>query len=512
VKTNSEPGAAKNPCYVCHSRSEPPNFVNDDDLQSVLQFPPLARDNPWENVLDPPYLHTARATDEAVLAYVRASNYVDDDGSLTLARVLEHPPTAWDGNGNGRWDGYAPDVRFAFDDRGFDHAPDGSFTGWRAYAYFPLPGAFLPANGSASDALIRLDPLLREDAEGHFDRAIYELNLAIVEALIRRVDVGIDATDEKALGVDLDLDGHLGVATRVAFDAAPDGTGKTRMRYVGRARIAMDEGKLPIAPGLYPTGTELFHTVRYLDVGADGTVGMAARMKEVRYAKKTQWSSYAVAKANALRETREQDESRDGVHEVRWQSEIGVYSNRGWVLQGFIEAADGSLRPQSYDESAFCDGCHGGVGSTTDSTFSFARKLGDGARARGWFHASPADFRGVPEPKRADGRFEYTLYLNEAGGGDDLRDNREILARFFDERGAVRPAAVERLHADVSTLLSPTPARALDLDRAYQAIVLTQSFSKGRDAALVATDHAYAHVPLGGPTGIASAVVSRGVR
>jgi hypothetical protein len=38
---------------------------------------------------------------------------------------------------------------------------------------------------------------------------VYKTNLAIVEAIITRRDVSIDATDEKALGVDLDKNGKL---------------------------------------------------------------------------------------------------------------------------------------------------------------------------------------------------------------------------------------------------------------------------------------------------------------
>ena len=113
--------------------------------------------------------------------------------------------------------------------------------------------------------MIRLDPAFQKDKSGAFDANIYEINLAIVEALIARADVAIDPTDEAALGTDLDLDGHLGRATRVAFDATADASGKTRMHYAGMARA--EEGQLPIAPGLFPTGTEFFHTVRYLDVG-----------------------------------------------------------------------------------------------------------------------------------------------------------------------------------------------------------------------------------------------------
>ncbi|MGO9835164.1 MAG: hypothetical protein ACLP1X_13205 [Polyangiaceae bacterium] len=496
---------AKNPCYACHTRSEPPNYVNDGDLQLRLSLPLPAKKNPWTNLFDPPVVHAVRSSDAEILAYVRRGNYFDDRGRIALAETLGTLPSSWDSNANGKWDGFTPDVWFRFDDRGFDHRPDGSPSGWRAFAYYPFLGTFFPTNGSIDDVAIRLDPVLRQDKDGREDRAIYELNLAIVEALVRRTDIAIDPTDESALGVDLDLDGRLGSAARVAFDAAPDLSGRTRMHYVGRAH-ENETSSLPIAPGLFPPGTEFFHTVRYLDVGADGVVTMAPRMKEVRYAKKVRWASYEVARASALREAQSQDESPDGTHEIHWANERGVFT-RTWLLQGFIEGGDGALRPQTFEEMAFCEGCHAGVGVTTDGTFSFARKIGGAALARGWFHWSQHDLRGIAEPKRADGKYEYTYYLTEAGAGDELRENAEVTRRFFDDRHALRPAEIAHLHRDISHLLLPSPERALDLDRAYQAIVRAQSFDKGRDAVLAPARNVYAVAPLGEPTGVGNAVV-----
>lgn len=507
TKTRAERGgSAKNPCYACHTRSEPPNYTNDDELQLRLALPAPAKTNPWTNLFDPPVEHGPHATDDEILAYVRESNYFDDRGNIALAEALRTPPSGWDANANGKWDGFTPDVWFKFDDHGFDHRPDGSLSGWRAFAYYPFLGTFFPTNGSIDDVAIRLDPIFRQDKDGRDDQEIYELNLAIVEALIRRTDVAVDSVDETKLGVDLDLNGHLGRATRVAFDGAADGSGRTRMHYVGLAHEKEAGSPFPIGPGLFPIGTEFFHTVRYLDIGADGVVTMAPRMKEVRYARKVRWASYEISRINALREAQEQDESSDGTRVIHWASELGV-STRTWLLQGFIEGIDGALRPQSFDETAFCEGCHGGVGVTTDGTFSFARKLGEPASAHGWFHWSQHDLRGVPEPKRADGEYEYSLYLREAGAGDELRENTEVTQRFFDDRHEIRPAEIARLHGDVSYLLLPSRARALDLDRAYRAIVLAQSFDKGRDGVLVPARNVYTSVPIGESTGVREAVV-----
>src|SRR4051812_15162470 len=68
--------------------------------------------------------------------------------------------------------------------------------------------------------------------------------------------------------------------------------------------------------------------------------------------------------------------------------ENGVANGKGWRLQGFIEAADGSLRPQSYEESLTCDGCHGAIGRGVDSVISFPRKLAADLSSDGWFHWS----------------------------------------------------------------------------------------------------------------------------
>jgi hypothetical protein len=498
--TQVHPGApAHNPCYACHHRPQAPNFVDDSKLQLGFDFPGGAVANPWRNLFAPPVARSPRIGDNELLAYVRTSNYFDGAGRIALGRRLGALPRAWDGQGDGHWDGYVPDAWFHFDGAGWDRAPDGALTGWRAFAYRLFLGTFFPTNGSTDDVLIRLAPAFREDAAGRPSAAVYALNLAVVEALITRADVPIDPVDERALGADLDLDGVLGRATRVAF-RAPAGS-RARVHYLGRARAGEEDGTLPLAPGLFPLGTELLHSVRYLDV-AGGGVAMAPRMKELRYMKKVRWLTPADLQAHAAAEATEQAESPDGSLTFLWQFDRGIYNAQGWLLQGFIEAADGSLRPQSYEESLTCVGCHGELGATTDSVFSFARKLGARSPARGWFHWTQHDLRGLPEPRRRDGRYEYTRYLEANGAGDDLRENREAQAAFFDAAGAPRPAALARLHTDVATLLLPSPARALDLDRAYLAVVREQSFVRGRDAVLAPSHNVHERVSAGARTGV----------
>src|SRR5262249_27104805 len=158
--------------------------------------------------------------------------------------------------------------------------------------------------------------------------------------------------------------------------------------YAGKARALERTGQFPIAPGLFPIGTEFFHTVRYLDVTAAGEVVPAARLKELRYARKTRWYDTADLKAVVQGEAREQTKTSDGSPPVLWVFDQGIDNGQGWYLQGFIEAADGSLRPETFEETAYCAGCHGGVGRTMDSIFSFSRKLTGDAPNRGWFHFS----------------------------------------------------------------------------------------------------------------------------
>jgi hypothetical protein len=299
--------------------------------------------------------------------------------------------------------------------------------------------------------------------------------------------------------------GDLAGTGGAAGNGGGNGRARAAMHYVGRAR-AEEGASFPLEAGLFPLGTEFLHSVRYLDVAADGEVTMAARMKELRYAKKVRWLSPADLRAHAAAEATEQNESADGVVTFLWQFDRGIYNGQGWLLQGFIEAADGSLRPESYEESVTCAGCHGGLGATTDSMFAFARKLGGRAPRRGWFHFSQHGLRGLAEPRSRDGAYEYSRYLVANGAGDDLRENDEIEARFFDGNGRVREAALVRLHDDISTLLVPSAARALALDRAYLAIVREQSFVLGRDTVLGPSRRVRRHVPAGELTGIAAAI------
>ncbi len=275
------------------------------------------------------------------------------------------------------------------------------------------------------------------------------------------------------------------------------------MSYVGMAKT-LPTKEAPIAAGLYPLGTEFVHTVRYVDVDDEtGEARLAPRLKELRYMKKTVWQTYADLEDAALEEVKEDHDFPDRVPIFDGNAETGLANGAGWRLQAFIEDRQGELRPQSFEETVFCVGCHGGIGVTDDSTFAFPRKLAAAtAPARGWFHWSQRPLRGVPDPVRADGSGEYAHYLTKNGAGDEFRSNRDVIREFFDADGSHDPDAFARLRDDVAALLYPTRQRALELDKAYRTIVLDQDFIDGRDANPEPVETVEREVEQDGPTGI----------
>jgi hypothetical protein len=396
-----------NSCATCHRASEAPNYTSDADVQLRMTLPAYATQNRWTNALHPP--KPVALDDASTLAYVRTNNYRGFEGCA-----------------------FAPDAE------GWDRDARGDLTGWRSFAYEPLPGMFWPTNGSFGDAYIRLPAPYRRDA------ATYALNLAIAESMITRKNVAIPATDERTYDVDLDGDGTRGVARVVKFSA--------QQRY-------LTDGKNLAIAGLYPVGTELIHSLRYLDV-VDGISRPAARMKEVRYMRKVRNVSYAEHELRATREGREKELEPNELRTI-FGDGTRVNTGTGWAMEGMIEAADGTLRRQTFEESAACIGCHSGIGATTDSTFTFARKTGWGPQALGKIDTKP--------------------YFEAVGAGDDFAMNDELMR-------------------DPNALI-PSPARALALDRAYLAIVREQSYVKGRDVFL-GTPAIEEHVTQDAPTGI----------
>ncbi|WP_323773491.1 hypothetical protein [Alcanivorax sp.] len=508
TKTEDAKGVVSNPCYVCHTASKEPNFTNDLDLQLAYDFARPATVNRWDNLFVDRSEAREAISDEAILAYVRTDNY-QSGGAVLLAETLTGKlPAHWDGDGNGRWDGYVPDVSYRFDEHGFDLDAEGKPTGWRALAYTPFPGTFFPTNGSADDVLIRLDSPYRQNEKGEPDMRVYRLNLAIVESLIKRESVAIEAVAEAEYGVDLNRNGVLDRAAEVVFDWAPlEGRD---MEYVGLARVAQQQGAAPLSAGAYPLGTEFVHSVRYLDIADDGEVVMAPRMKELRYSRKTRWLTYFQHRELADDELKDAHDFPDRMEPVIGDIERGVGNRRGWRFSGFIEDNQGELRPQSYEELATCAGCHGAVGALTDSTYTMERKL-DASQGfqRGWYHWNQKSLGGIPEPQREDGRGEYAFYLEQVGGADEYRSNQEVRERFFDEEGSLRPAMLAQLEGDISALVVPSARRALELNKAYLSVVGEQSYIRGRDAVLAPMVNVHKEVEAGQRTAITEPVTYR---
>lgn len=445
-----------NPCYVCHQNAVPEreNVMNDGDLQAEYSFSETGVTNHWTNLFQDRSARIARISDAAIRRWVDQDNYSELPGRLRAAGFK----------------GWIPDLKGleraagAFDRQGF--AKDGSQ--WVAINYKPFPSTFWPTNGSTDDVMIRLPAPFRRDARGRESRDVYIANLAILETTIKDVaEIGTWNIDERAVGTDLDGDGRLGRTTTV----------KTRDRYVGEA------SKVEVERTVYPQGTEFLHTVRYVGLAADGTVTSSRRMKEVRYMRRWLPSTRAQLRQGYVNEAVEKNKGELPAY-LNFGDE-GLATRMGWQLSGFIEDRNGRLRANTYEEQMFCMGCHNSIGTTIDKTFSFARKR-DGAPGWGYIN-----LKGMPDaPNVGETKGEIATYLERVGGGSEFRSNPEMQARWYAADGEVNAAAVARAQ-DVYDLITPSAARALQLNKAYKVLVEDQSFLFGRDATVTPPTNVY---------------------
>ncbi|MFP2930322.1 hypothetical protein ACLESO_35025 [Pyxidicoccus sp. 3LG] len=339
--------------------------------------------------------------------------------------------------------------------------------------YKPFLGTFWPTNGSTDDVFIRLPVAFRQDAEGRLSREVYRLNLAILEAAMT-VDPGladvkqarrrVEPVDERVGGVDLDGDG--------ALEGTVEEVRGLPSHYVGGA------AKVAVRRYFYPLGTEFLHTVRYVD--PDAPELLSTRMKEVRYSRKDE--EHEDVRVMHFYAEEQEKKLQGRLPAFPGNPELGLINEFGWRLQGFIEDTRGRLRVQTMEEHAFCMGCHTNLGVTVDQTFAFPRKV---PGREGW---RPQDLRGIPDvPQAGHAKPEVLTYFERVKGGDEFRANEELLSRFFPE-GKVDEAAVRRAarggDRDMAWLVTPSRERALDLGRAYMALVREQGFTKGRDTLL----------------------------
>ncbi len=503
-----------NPCYSCHTKNKEPNFsIKDDDLQMAYDFPTSALTNPWKNLFKDRTKQVEKISDEAILKYINSNNY-SKNNQIILSNKLRNIPQSWDYNNNGKWDGYIPDCNFQFDEEGFDKDINNNYSGWRSFAYRPFLGTFWPTNGSTDDVIIRLDKVFMQDKIGKFNLEVYKLNLSIVESLIKQADVEIDLTDERKYGFDINQNGKLDMAKKIVFKwVQPKYNSQTykisnfSMTYVGYAKKLLEENKYLIAPGLYPVGTEFLHSVRYIGLDKKDNIVMAPRMKELRYGKKISWKTYYELRNTGIEEIKEKDDFPDKVDKFLGNSEIGLYNALGWRYQGFIEDKQGELRPQSYEETYFCMGCHNNIGAIADSTFAFQRKLEGNHFRKGWYHWTQQGLKNITDKLLSNGDTEYVQYLKTNNAGDEFRQNQEVMKKFFikdwerdtqniqkdlvlklenpnmyqKQYWKVKKSEIEKLKNDISHLILPSKKRAIMLNKAYKVIVDEQSYIYGRD-------------------------------
>lgn len=450
-----------NPCYVCHQNpiegDGHENRIADGWLQGEYGFTDFALTNRWSNLTVDRTAEVAAISDEEIRAYIAADNY-----AVLRARMAE----------DASFRGWKPDLeglgqgREAFDADGI--ARDGS--AWVAFNYMPMPSTFWPTNGSTDDVMIRLPEAFRGTSTAPYVRDVYLANLSILEAAIKNLStISTPVLDEARVGTDLDGDGKLRRITRIA---RPE-------RFVGAAE------NVAAQTFLYPAGTEFLHTVRYVGVTERGEIVPTPRMKEVRYMVKHSFSSKPALAGLYDNEVQEKIEGTPPYYaDFREQ---GLDNGFGWRVQGYIEDSEGALRPNAYEETLYCMGCHTTVGSTIDHTFAFGRKV-DGRAGWGYI-----DLHGMPDaPSFGETEGQILTYLRRVGGGSEFRNNDEMASRFFLPSGAVNEDAVRGL--DVYGLITPSPERALLLDKAYLVIVRAQSYLRGRDATVTPPRNVFALV------------------
>ena len=516
TKTEDLSGKIHNPCYSCHINSEEPNYIDDWDLQESYAFSENSKTNPFTNLFKDRTLEISVVSDDEILRYIEEDNYKDANGNIILANRLKYAlPEKWDfaadGTKDGKWSGYIPDCYFNFDNEGFDKDKNGNYTGWRAFGYTPFLGTFWPTNGSTDDVIIRLPSSMMQDSNGNFSKEVYNINLAIVESMIKKEDISLGfEIDESKYSVDLNHNDVIDTTSTIVYKwNTPDALSQYpkviyKNYYVGFAKKELAENNLHISPGLYPDGTEFLHSVRYIGISSDKKdIKMANRMKELRYAKKTSWNNYAQLSNAAAAEIKEKDAFPDRLRTITGNNEDGLDTGFGWVYQGFIEDERGNLRPQSYEETLSCIGCHSGIGAITDSTFAFPRK--ENSYNKGWYHWSQKDLTNMKDRVLSNGKGEYAFYLENNAAGDEFRGNNEIKTKFFDSEENLIDSEVSKIAEDITYLIYPSVSRAIQLNKEYKVIVDEQSYIYGKDAHIGPLDDTvFKEVEINKSTGISA--------
>ncbi|MBL4823557.1 MAG: hypothetical protein JKX90_08575 [Colwellia sp.] len=449
-----------NPCYTCHqtypsskSHNYRTNLRNDGANQGLYNFSDEGEINSWKNL----FVNRQKWIEK--ISNKQIDQYVDQDNYSQLPNTLE----------NKGWQGFIPDLKNyhlageAFKDNGI--AKDGS--AWVAFNYKPFPSTFWPTNGSTDDVLIRLSAEFRE-LNGEYNESIYLTNLSLVEMSIKALlQIDIFITNEQEINSDLNQDGKLTTDVELL---------SSREFFVGDAQ------KISIPRQQYPVNTEIMHSVRYIGVDKQGKTYIPKRMKELRYMTKTKLLNNSDIDSAYRRERKEKlDEQLPNYIRVK---DRGFNNKFGWLIQGYIEDYSGELRPQSYEETFFCMGCHSAIGTTIDQTFAFPRKVTGKA---GWGYINLKGMKDAPSKGQQEG--EILQYLQINGGGNEFRENIEMFTKWYNEDGTVDKEKVKK--ADVFELITPSKQRAYDLNKAYTHIVRTQSYIHGRDANIVSATNVH---------------------
>ena len=386
------------------------------------------------------------------------------------------------------------------DANGFVRDEKEAYTGWRAVNFFPY-GIFTPLSGSVSGIYIRLPRSFRCE-NGNFSREIYRKNLDLLERNIKN-------------------------------------------RPNKESRYSGDASRVKIEQGFFPVGTEFAHPLHYVDLNADGETGAqldgvvgnktvtyefpgtrSRRVKEMRYMYK--WKQVGI---DDIDEEAHPDDFVIGNEGQGW-----VDNNTGWLLSGFIEDREGELRPQTTEELMQCIGCHGKVGNTIDSVWSFERKLPAEAgwremdygaydsknpqrsRLRDYMHTntlmgelgyflsavvganlygvmpgeiaaqlkaySTANLESLDLTRPIDAIFDDDLLKGLAA--DERRahllDRQKVMRSYVASRGYLdRDTKADDSYYIKGSLLYPSPQTMKDNIGLYRKIVLDQSYNLGKD-------------------------------
>lgn len=448
-----------NPCYTCHQRYMDrdtvyrSNKLDDGGIQGGYIFSDIGVTNHWHNLFIDKTEWVDRIDDDLILQYINQDNY-----SALQTRLSTDS-----------WSGFIPDLKnfqnaaAAFDENGI--ALDGS--AWVAFNYKPLPSTFWPTNGSTDDVVIRLPEKFRT-INGEYNQMVYMANLSLVELNLKQLpEIRLKQFDENLL--QLDINGDQIYSTELT-------------RLTPMSHYFGDASDVAVVQQQFPKGTEFMHSVRYVGLDEQQQVIVPKRMKELRYMKKIKELTESELHSRYARERKEKRMEELPAYVNR--GDDGLSNGLGWLVQGFIEDYEGQLRPQKFEEQMFCMGCHSAMGTTVDSTFSFVRKV---TGPEGWRYINLKGMQDAPSMTQDKG--EILQYLQRAGGGNEFRENPEMLSKWYHPDGTVNEDAVKA--ADVYTLITPSPERALALNKAYSYIVRHQSYIHGRDSNVLPAENVY---------------------